>query len=233
MKKQYTVPASFILQGHKSACAAWKSKLESEFPLIFAPKEYKYGTIVNLYGDDYIISSIAESVACLVNIKTGNRWSDSVRVKGVFSVSQEELELLIQSEDIYNAANYSIGGAPITKYLDTSSMVTVDESFLRAAFGAADKEWKDRIRKAIPEAFPKYVKLINTPNDHIELGTEMVDSADRRVWFTIGNGLAPSTDLEKSCIMFESKDPNVSLELETGVDDRGVVWVAVKEIYKK
>lgn len=97
-KKTYTVDAQFILDGHKSACSAWKTKIENKFPQLF-PKEmtYKIGQkFKNRQGSTYMLvqssKTSTETLANLINLSTGNAWSYAKPVKSTSRITQAELD---------------------------------------------------------------------------------------------------------------------------------------------
>jgi hypothetical protein len=85
------VSENFVLEAHKAACPEWKQKIEKQFPGLFTHKvgnRYEYG------NDVYLLVRIASDAnydwVNLIDMKTGNRWCDHVRVKTHTCISEQE-----------------------------------------------------------------------------------------------------------------------------------------------
>jgi hypothetical protein len=55
---------------------------------------YGRGTHVRLGGEEYILATVGERAMCLINLDSGNRFVDNIRVDDLNRVSEEEMKLL-------------------------------------------------------------------------------------------------------------------------------------------
>lgn len=80
----------FILEAHKAACNEWKRRLEKQFPDLF--KGYRKGNKFHHSGNGqtYILANPSGTDMCLINIRTGARWDESVECASDSVVTFEE-----------------------------------------------------------------------------------------------------------------------------------------------
>jgi len=46
--------------------------------------------------EEYILAHLGNNLMSLINLKTGNRWKDPVKVEEITNVTNKELQLLIE-----------------------------------------------------------------------------------------------------------------------------------------
>ena len=90
--KMYQVSEELIKTAHKAACNEWKKILSNEFPEIF-DNEAEIGDVYlsKREGSHYILAQIGPGVVVAIGLKTGNRYTDPIRVKNISNITREEL----------------------------------------------------------------------------------------------------------------------------------------------
>lgn len=97
MSKTYQVDESFILEAHKAACNEWKTKIENKFPELF--ELYKVGDKFmggHMNNSKYILAGVGENLVCFINLNTGRRWSNPIKVDNMNKISKTELQILCE-----------------------------------------------------------------------------------------------------------------------------------------
>jgi hypothetical protein len=98
--KVYIVSEEFIKEAHEAACSTWKSKLEKQFPEAF-PKTYKIGDRFNKVDNryEYMLACTGnDNHVTMINISTGDRFSDEYQVNCIRNITETELTLLVEGE---------------------------------------------------------------------------------------------------------------------------------------
>jgi hypothetical protein len=96
-KKTVSVSEDFVIEVHKSACSEWKKRIEKELPELF--HVYSIGQrLRHENGDVYLLSQVGNFTVCLVNISTGNRFTESLNVSSPHNITKSEMECICNRE---------------------------------------------------------------------------------------------------------------------------------------
>jgi hypothetical protein len=95
----FNIDKQFILEAHKAACNEWKRKIETKFPSLFE-NTYSIGDRFMINGSTYILGrAIATenggSEISLININTGNCFSNSIKVYDINKVTEMEFKNMV------------------------------------------------------------------------------------------------------------------------------------------
>jgi hypothetical protein len=161
----FKVSREFIVAGHKDACSAWKTKLETKFPEAFqTPAEaptFKMGdriSGIDIDNNEYMLAQIDDESINLINLSNGNRWHKPVHVDSPRKITLAEFKQLGVSspEIVVNGKTVSL--KPVPKRVKQS--FEVDAAFIREAASAASSEWSSKIKAEFPKVFDTgYLKL--------------------------------------------------------------------------
>jgi hypothetical protein len=98
-EKVYQLKESFLLKAHAAACSEWKKHLENEFPEAFIRHKRGNHYIAVGTNQQYILCAAGDGdYLHLVNLKTGNRYSRSVKVLDVDNVTSDEFKEICGNE---------------------------------------------------------------------------------------------------------------------------------------
>jgi hypothetical protein len=163
----FKVSREFIVAGHKDACSAWKTKLETKFPEAFqTPTEaltFKMGdriSGIDIDNNEYMLAQIDDESINLINLSNGNRWHKPVHVDSPRKITLAEFKQLGVSspEIVVNGKTVSLKS--VAKRVKHS--FDVDAEFIREAAKAASSEWSKKIKAEFPKVFESgYLKLTN------------------------------------------------------------------------
>jgi hypothetical protein len=231
MTKPTTLPVSpaFIVEAHRVACSDWKAKLEKMYPSVFqSTQTFKVGDKIRFpasaaFSDDtYILADVGKRHMVLINLQTGARWTELVKVGSESAITPEEMQKICGSQKLetilVNGTSPTLNTQP-----STEKTLMAEISDIKAAYeAAADATTKRMIKDYFPEAFSKYVKFVSNSSDTVTLGPyiQTIDNVD----FIIGRGLAPREELTGACIGVYSEQVEVEV-VQKG--DR--TWVAFKK----
>lgn len=225
----YMAPKELIIAGHKTACSAWKTKLEEMFPEAFdSLLKLKVGSRIAIDGEEFIIAQVDMATVAAICLEDGNRWTDPVVKEGSMSepLTVDQAQKLFRipgnNPDKFRYAD----GSPIfpSRGGKARQQFEVTEAFIREAHERTpDQDIKDRIEKEYPTLFGKYVRLVDRGGaDTVTFGrhTTHVDGVE----FIIGDGLAPRPELQNGCIGVYDKEVEVEL-----IKQGGYTWIAFKK----
>jgi hypothetical protein len=164
----FKVSREFIVAGHKDACSAWKTKLETKFPEAFqTPAEaptFKMGdriSGIDTKNNEYMLAQVGDSIINLINLSNGNRWTHMpVHVDAPTKITLSELKQLVDSKTEIVVNGNTVSLKPVPKRVKQS--FEVDAAFIREAANAASSGWSSKIKAEFPKAFDTgYLKLTN------------------------------------------------------------------------
>jgi len=219
----FKVSKEFLIAGHAEACGPWKRKLEEKFPEAFKKVSnvtFAMGDRITGIGygkqmnDEYMVTQIALGTVNLIDLKSGNRWSDTpLKVDKVTQITLTEFKKLIKH--IPESQEIKVNEKTVSLKEETKSEVTefeVDAEFIKEAAKAADSDWEAKIKAKFPKVFDNgYLKLTEgTSNRMIQL-TEFPEAiqSDVRIQMCIAQGFAEEakrSDLYNHAIVVKGSD---------------------------
>jgi hypothetical protein len=215
----FKVSREFIVAGHKDACSAWKTKLETKFPEAFqTPAEaptFKMGdriSGIDTKNNEYMLAQVENGVINLINLSNGNRWTHKpVHVDAPTKITLSELKQLVdgKTEIVVNGQTVSL--KPVPKRVKQS--FEVDAAFIREAANAASSEWSSKIKAEFPKAFDTgYLKLTNDRGHSMPIAITDVQTriqSDTDVQICIAKGYAEGLgrkDLMERALCIEGRN---------------------------
>ena len=163
--KQTTLPVSpaFIVKAHKAACTAWKNKLEGMYPSVLTPTVTKItiGQKVRIATAhdshvEYMITQIGSGKIALINLETGNRWSDDHVVElGSESVLNISVRSVMKAAGVKKASDLSISRVPLVQGKPSNEKtLTANIADIKSAYEAtSEASTKKMIKDYFPTAF--------------------------------------------------------------------------------
>jgi len=96
MKKEtVTLSKDFVLNAYDAACPEWKIKIQKEFDLF---NTYKVGDKFKKGTNTYVLANVGYTTVAMINIESGNRWSDGIEVKNVRNIDEREFSRVISGD---------------------------------------------------------------------------------------------------------------------------------------
>ena len=89
-----TLDVDFIKAAHNAACSEWKIKIEKQFPSLFEKSIMVGDRYVGVFSV-YLLACTDSAKVCLINIKSGGRWSDAITVKDINNITPDEFKSII------------------------------------------------------------------------------------------------------------------------------------------
>jgi hypothetical protein len=235
----FKVSREFLVAGHKDACSAWKTKLETKFPEAFqTPAEattFKMGdriSGIDIRNNEYMLAQVEDGVINLINLSNGNRWTHKpVHVDAPTKITLSELKQLVDSktEIVVNGNTVSLKPA-VPKRVKQS--FEVDAAFIREAANAASSEWSSKIKAEFPKVFSAYLKLTGSNGRSMPIAITDVHTriqSDTDVQICIAKGYAEGLgrkDLMERALCIEGGDvQNVELIRD---ESRDRWYIAIK-----
>ena len=227
--KQTTLPVSpaFIVKAHKAACTAWKNKLEGMYPSVLTPTVSKItiGQKVRIAtahnpSVEYMITQIAAGKIALINLETGNRWSDTHVVElGSESVLNISARSVMKAAGVKKASDLSIDYVPLAPSGKPSNEKTLTANIadIKSAYEAtSDASTKKMIKDYFPTAFGP--ELFDMYKD----GKCTITDINANNVFC-GLGAAP-TEFHGKCLMIDQKHGEKPVITEH-TNAAGTYWV--------
>jgi hypothetical protein len=212
--EQTKIPVSieFIKKAHSVACSDWKTKIEREYPSVFAEEvRFKIGDNIQLpkesvyHKHTYLIVGIGEDKVILANMGTGGKWSSPVKVSKVSRITSVEMDKLL--DGMYTYEQISVNGKPVNAPLEKDVVLYAKKEMILQAYEAASSDTKKMIMDEFPDLFK---------SEYVKFGSEFKISTSGQsidgVHFIVGDGLAPRPELELSCIAVDNRDCEVVVE---------------------
>ena len=235
----FKVSREFIVAGHKDACSAWKTKLETKFPEAFqTPAEaptFKMGdriSGIDTKNNEYMLAQVENGVINLINLSNGNRWTHKpVHVDAPTKITLSELKQLVDSKTEIVVNGNTVSLKPVPKRVKQS--FEVEAEFIIAAASAASSEWSSKIKAEFPKAFDTgYLKLTNDRGHSMPIAITDVETRiqlDTEVLICIAKGYAEGLgrpDLSERALCIQGADvQNVELIRD---ESRGRWYIAIK-----
>ena len=158
----FAVSPAFIVKAHKAACTAWKNKLEGMYPSVLTPtvskitigQKVRIGTAHDSHVE-YMITQIGSGKIALINLETGNRWSDDHIVElGSESVLNISVRSLMKAAGVKKASDLSINRVPLGQGKPSNEKtLTANLADIKSAYEAANTETQKMIKDYFPAAF--------------------------------------------------------------------------------
>jgi hypothetical protein len=94
MKKEtVTLSKDFVLNAYDAACPEWKIKIQKELPDLF--NTYEVGDKFKRSTHTYILANVGYKTVAMINIESGNRWSDGIEVENIIRIGEKEFSRVI------------------------------------------------------------------------------------------------------------------------------------------
>jgi hypothetical protein len=216
----FKVSREFIVAGHKDACSAWKTKLETKFPEAFqTPTEaltFKMGdriSGIDTKNNEYMLAQVGDSIINLINLSNGNRWTHKpVHVDAPTKITLSELKQLVDSKTEIVVNGNTVSLKPVPKRVKQS--FEVDAAFIREAANAASSEWSSKIKAEFPKVFDTgYLKLTNDKGHSMpftisDVATRINGRIDAQICIAKGyvQGSVNRPDLSERALCIEGND---------------------------